>query len=97
MLDAGTADCVGMSLLAGAAARALGGKARQVRGVVDAPDGWAWHQWAEVKWGGRWVRVDPAAPLAERRAVRRFAATPRAVLAGEVAVLTGKSPDPAFL
>ncbi len=97
VLDAGTADCVGMSLLAGAAARALGWKARQVLGVVDGPDGWAWHQWAEVKWGGRWVRVDPAAPLAERRAVRRFAATPRAVLAGEVAVLTGKSPDPAFL
>ena len=97
VLEAGTADCVGMSVLAGAAARALGWKARQVLGVVDGPDGWAWHQWAEVSYGGRWVRVDPAAPLAERRAVRRFAATPRAVLAGEIAVLTGQSPDPAFL
>lgn len=97
VLDAGTADCVGMSVLAGAAARALGWKARQVLGVVDGPDGWAWHQWAEVNWGGRWIRVDPAAPLANRRAIRRFAATPRAVLAGEVAILTGESPEPVFL
>jgi len=97
VIEAGRADCVGMSLLAAAAARAVGWKARQVLGVVDGPSGWAWHQWAEVRWGGRWVRVDPAAPLAERRAIRRFAATPRAVLAGEVAILTGESPDPAIL
>ena len=97
VLEAGRADCVGMSLLAAAAAPAVGWKARQVLGVVDGPSGWAWHQWAEVRWGGRWVRVDPAAPLAERRAIRRFAATPRAVLAGEVAILTGESPDPAIL
>ena len=97
VLEAGAADCVGMSMLAAAAARALGWKARQVLGVVNGADGWAWHQWAEVAWGSRWVRVDPAAPLAERRVIRRFAATPRAVLAGEVAVLTGRAPDPAFL
>lgn len=97
VVEAGRADCVGMAILGAAAARALGWRARQVLGVVDGPTGWSWHQWAEVRWGGRWVQVDPAAPLADRRTVGHFSATPRAVLAGEVALLTGWAPGPAVL
>ena len=88
VLRRGHGDCVGMAFLAGAAARVLHWRARQVVGTIDGPSGPGWHQWLEVRRGGRWVSVDPAAPYAQRRPVRRFAARPRSLLSNELMLLT---------
>ena len=84
VLAAGRADCVGMAMLAGGAARALGLRARQVLGTVQGPAGPGWHQWVEVWFDGGWVPIDPSAPSGARKAVRRFVPTPRAFLSAEL-------------
>ncbi|HEU4384184.1 MAG TPA: transglutaminase domain-containing protein [Anaeromyxobacteraceae bacterium] len=61
--------------LEAAAGRGLEG--RHVVGVAFDGSGFVWHEWAEVRSGGRWVAVDPAfrqAPaLGIRFAVARYA------------------------
>ena len=61
--------------LEAAAGRGLQG--RHVVGVAFDGGGFVWHEWAEVRAGGRWVAVDPAfrqAPaLGTRFAVARYA------------------------
>jgi len=84
VLATGRADCVGMAMLAGGAARSLGLRARQVLGTVQGPEGAGWHQWVEVWFDGGWVPIDPSAPPGARKPVRRFVPTPRAFLSAEL-------------
>jgi hypothetical protein len=97
VLAKGQADCAGMAFLAGAVAEAKGWGARQVLGTVPSVDGGggiAWHQWAEILHDGRWTTVDPASPNASgRRVIRRFRATPAALLQNELLVLTARPAD----
>ena len=58
-----TGDCTEHALLFVALARAIGLPAREVSGLVYMGDDtrrFAWHAWAEVDLGGRWVQVDPS-------------------------------------
>lgn len=91
VLERGRADCVGLALLAGAAARAAGFKVRQVLGTVDGPHGRGWHQWAEVWYRGGWVPVDPSRSYGGRRTLRRFEPTPSAFLSAELLMLASET------
>lgn len=62
ILRHGAGDCSEHTRLFVAAARAVGVPAREVGGLVYAGDDarrFAWHAWAEVHDGSRWIAVDP--------------------------------------
>jgi len=64
VLKQGKGDCTEHSRLFVALCRAVGIRAREVKGLVYANYGQGgpglyWHAWAEVKVGDAWIAVDP--------------------------------------